>query len=132
MSTSRKIILTPKILKPYGITIDSTVVHGHDLESLPSHIRIVQEGLLDFEEFVTREALADIHHVHNEIPATAYRYSRNLEKWEEEKLREFINMAEKIWSDAQILQCDSSSEAKWQDLFNQTVFKQRKVPLAFR
>ena len=128
--------LTPNILKSHGITYDSAVIVNHDLESLPTHVNILREGLLDFESFlirdVTRKALHDSCHNYDEIPSCAYRHSDNLEKWERMMLLGYVEMAKKISDEAQRLRQDKTAEFDWQSLFNQTVFKQRQDPLSKR
>jgi hypothetical protein len=125
MSTPKKGRLqpTPEILKPHGITFDINVREGHGLETLPVHVRIVREGLLDFDSFVIREALQNTADI-DQIPTSAYRERREITNWEQERLREFIGTAKDIWDGAHILQDDLATEPRWQDLFNRTVFKQ--------
>jgi hypothetical protein len=127
MSTPKKSrpLPLPEILMLHGITFDINVVQEQMLESLPIHVRILREGLLDFDSFVIRDALLGNDDI-DEIPASAYRDRREIAKWEQERLREFIATAKDIWDGVHILQRDLATEPLWQDLFNRTIFKQKE------
>ncbi|KAH8587172.1 hypothetical protein B0O99DRAFT_694771 [Bisporella sp. PMI_857] len=135
MSTPKKSKLAPEVLKPHGITYDSAV-YNDDSETLPIHVNIVREGLLDFDSFLIRErtqqALRDTGHSHNDIPDSAFKSGGGIESSELETQSKFIMMAVKISDAVQTLQFNQSLENSWQALLNRTVFEQKSYPVLKR
>jgi len=125
MSTPRK-DNTPltTILKSHGITYNSILLHGS--ESLPAHVNIVREGLLDFDGFlnqeVTHKQLEHTSHKYSDIPKYAYRYDENSDPG---ILGKFIETAVTMSNGAQRLRDAKAAEAEWQDLFKKTVIMER-------
>ncbi|CZR66095.1 uncharacterized protein PAC_15996 [Phialocephala subalpina] len=131
MSTPRKQKICPSSLNAHGIFYDIAVVDDDVAEALPAHVNIVREGVLDFDAFLIRDATweglpLENRHRYDDIPKSAYRDDDNMEKWEHKKLRYFIDTAKNLSDGAQRLRDDLCLEPKWQQLFCNTVFKERK------
>ena len=131
-NTAAKPKVTREELAKHGITYNSavngTTAFGGD-ESLPDHVQIVRDGILDFDNFIIKGQFES-----SEINMEAYIDSKNLpdpreEQWKYEMSREFIAMAKKLAHDANRLTVYDATESEWQTLFNTTVFTARKDQL---
>jgi len=124
--TAAKPRLTKEELEKHGITYN-TIVNGTTAiggnETLPDHVQIVRDGILDFDNFINKGQFKS-----SEINMEAYIHSKNVPKepWKNEMSREFIAMAKNLADKAQVLIDDNVAESEWQTLFNTTIFERRE------